>query len=80
MIISPLSRLDRGAFRPIVTKREAGCDGRKTLRAISARTSGVFRTAKACRPGAQRQVPSLAVTNRAATETTKPGLSGVSTQ
>jgi hypothetical protein len=38
----------RGAFRPIVTKREAGCDGRGT----STDEGRCARTAKACGPGA----------------------------
>jgi hypothetical protein len=37
----------RGTFRPIVTKREAGCDGRKT----SFDVAMSLRTSKACGPG-----------------------------
>jgi hypothetical protein len=35
-----LSRLVRGTLRPIVTKREAGCDGRFGLSKTKASTSG----------------------------------------
>jgi hypothetical protein len=60
----------RGTLRPIVTKREAGCDGRVGLRATIAGESG---RAKSCGPG----LPTLRSTLRAqepgGTGANKPG-------
>jgi hypothetical protein len=64
-ILSPC----RGALRPIVTKRGAGCDGRGSPRATSAAT----RTAKSCGFGAPTLALSCANEFRAATVARKPG-------
>ena len=43
----------RGTFRPIVTRRGAGCDGRGCIAALMrCWTNDTLRTAKACGPGA----------------------------
>ena len=56
------SRLDeRGTFWPIVTGREAGCDGRNgDAREFFVRTNGADADAKSCGPG----LPTLRLSER----------------
>jgi hypothetical protein len=67
------SRLARGTLRPIVTKREAGCDGRFGLHETKASEK---RTPKACGPGLPTLRSSFAKTFGKVTGAIKPGTPG----
>ena len=57
-LISPVPLRHEGRFA-VVTKREAGCDGRESFgRSLCARRPSLLRTVKSCGPGAPTLAPS----------------------
>jgi hypothetical protein len=70
--IIALSRLDKRGVRPIVTEREAGCDGRDSC----ARRARPTRTVKPCGPVPPTLGSSLSMMIDKATEANKPGTPG----
>jgi len=74
---SAASHLGKRGVCAIVTKREAGCDGRVgDAREIVVRTNGADADVKACGPGLPTLRSSHAVTNRVTTGAIKPGSRG----